>query len=421
MGDPLHEHPDSQASRMSEPTDVQNSLRGPEPSTPPQSWRGVTVAFTGGGSAGHVTPNLALIEALRARGGEAIYIGRGAERLGGELKPSVEQRLTEELEELPYYEIPSERLRRYFDWRNFSMPFTVLRGIWRAYQHLRALKPDLLFSKGGFVSLPVVLGAWLNKTPVVLHESDGTLGLANQLSLPFTKVVCVAQARARAATKHPFVAHTGTPIRQAFYEASAEAARERFGLSGSKPLLLVFGGSLGAQHINDALRGALSQLLEGYELFHVCGPGKVDPESLERYAERGYHQVEYVSEGFADLLSAARLVVGRAGANSVAELVLLKRPALLIPLPTQSSRGDQLLNAQEFEGMGFGKLLRDEQLSPESLLMKLAELEQGYETYVEAMSSAPSADGAASTLAVMRQVLLATAGTADQKVEGGAP
>lgn len=373
-----------------------------------EPWRGLTVAFTGGGSAGHVTPNLALIEALRAQGGEALYIGRGPEERAGGRTPSVEQELTQAIEGLPFYEIPSERLRRYFDWRNFTMPFIVLTGIWRAYRHLKALKPNLLFSKGGFVSLPVVLGAWLNRTPVVLHESDGSLGLANKLSLPFTKVVCVAQSRARGGVRHPFVAHTGTPIRRSFYEASAESARERFSLDGTRPLLLVFGGSLGAAHINSALRESLELLLERYEVFHVCGPGKVDSGSLERWSALGYHQVEYVSEGFADLLQAAHIVVGRAGANSIAELILLKTPALLIPLPTDSSRGDQLLNAQEYEHLGFGRHLRDEQLSAQSLLTKLEALEQGYEHHLDAMSRAPSADGALSTLAVMRQVVLAT-------------
>jgi len=381
------------------------------------SWEGLTVAFTGGGSAGHVTPNLALIEALSTQGGVAVYIGRGPERKGATLTPSVEQELTSAIEGLRYYEIPSERLRRYFDWRNFTMPFTVLHGIWRSYRHLKKIQPQLLFSKGGFVSLPVVLGAWLNRTPVVLHESDGSLGLANTLSLPFTKVVCVAQARARAGVRHPFVAHTGTPIRSSFYEASAERAKERFSFTGARPLLLVFGGSLGAAHVNHALRASLDALLERYEIFHVAGPGKVDLEAVERFSERGYHQVEYVSEGFADLLSAAHIVVGRAGANSVAELILLQTPALLIPLPTDSSRGDQLLNAQEYEDMGYGKHLRDEQLSAEAILHKLEELERGYAEHVEAMSRAPSADGALSTLAVMRQVILATGARKNLKSE----
>ena len=403
---------------MSDPN--ANATPSTSPAKTPQrrdAWEGLTVAFTGGGSAGHVTPNLALIEALYAQSGEAVYIGRGPERKEGALAPSVEQELTCTIEGLSYYEIPSERLRRYFDWRNFTMPFTVLHGIWRSYRHLKALQPQLLFSKGGFVSLPVVLGAWLNRTPVVLHESDGSLGLANTLSLPFTKVVCVAQARARAGVRHPFVAHTGTPIRRSFYEASAERAQAKFTLSGARPLLLVFGGSLGAAHINQALRACLDMLLERYEVFHVCGPGKVDLEAIERFSERGYHQVEYVSEGFADLLRAAHLVVGRAGANSIAELILLQTPALLIPLPTDSSRGDQLLNAQEFEEMGYGKLLRDEQLSAEALLHKLEALERSYVQHTEAMSQAPSADGALSTLAVMRQVVLATGALKNLKSE----
>lgn len=376
-----------------------------------EPWKGITVAFTGGGSAGHVTPNLALIEALKSKGGTAIYIGRGAEKKQGHYQPSVEQELTSSIEGLTFYEIPSERLRRYFDWRNFIMPFIVLKGIWRSYRHLQTLKPHLLFSKGGFVSLPVVLGAWLNRTPVVLHESDGSLGLANQLSLPFTKIVCVAQARARSTVKHPFVTHTGTPIRRSFYEASAQKAYEQFGLDQSRSLLLVFGGSLGAARINQVLRDCLDSLLNHYEIFHICGPGKVDATVSEKFQSRGYHQVEYVTEGFADLLHAAHLVIGRAGANSIAELILLKTPALLIPLPTMSSRGDQLLNAQEYESMGFGRYLKDEQLTAEALMQRLEDLEHNYNSFAEAMNQAPSADGAISTLIAMKQVVFATQNT----------
>lgn len=362
--------------------------------TPPQDLQGRLIAFTGGGSAGHVTPNLALIEALRARGGRALYIGRdhapGAQ--------SVERALVDAVPDLPFLAIPSERLRRYFDWRNFTMPLTVLRGLWRAYRHIRAARPDALFSKGGFVALPAVVGAWLNGVPVVLHESDGTLGLAHRLSLPFAHTVCAAQARALRGLRHPRALHTGAPLRAEFLRARPETARERFGLVGARPLLVVFGGSLGSARLNAVARDALDDLLARYEVFHVCGAGAVSGALAATRAARGYHQAEYVREGFADLLAAAHLVVGRAGANTLAELLALRRPALLVPLPAATSRGDQLLNAEEHARAGFGRCVRDEDLDARALLAALEALEGDYEGCVEAMRRAPQSQGAEATL-----------------------
>jgi UDP-N-acetylglucosamine--N-acetylmuramyl-(pentapeptide) pyrophosphoryl-undecaprenol N-acetylglucosamine transferase len=363
--------------------------------------RGRLIAFTGGGSAGHVTPNLALIEALRARGGRAVYLGRdhapGAQ--------SVERALVEAFPDLPFLALPAERLRRYFDWRNFTMPFTVLRGLWRAYWHIRAARPDALFSKGGFVSLPAVIGAWLNGVPVILHESDGSLGLAHRLSLPFAHTVCVAQARALKGVRHKRALHTGAPIRAAFLSASPEAARARFSLTCARPLLVIFGGSLGSAHLNAVTREALSDLLGRYEVFHVCGGGGVSAALAEALGARGYHQAEYVREGFADLLAAAHLVVGRAGANTLAELLLLRRPALVVPLPTASSRGDQLLNAQEHAQAGFGLCVRDEDLDAPALLNALERLEGARASCVEAMGRSPHAQGAEITLDAIARAL----------------
>ena len=348
-----------------------------------------------------MTPNLALIEALRARGGRAVYLGRdhapGAE--------SVERTLVDAVGGVPFLALPSERLRRYFDWRNFTMPFTVLRGLWRAYRHIRAARPEALFSKGGFVALPAVVGAWLNGVPVVLHESDGSLGLAHRLSLPFARAVCVAQARARGGVRHKRVVHTGAPIRAAFLSARPEEARARFSLTGARPLLVVFGGSLGSAHLNAVTREALEALLARYEVFHVCGGGAVRADLAAAHEERGYRQAEYVREGFADLLAAARLVVGRAGANTLAELLLLRRPALLVPLPTASSRGDQLLNAEEHARAGFGLLLRDEELTAEELLSALERLEEGYAGFEQAMARSPHANGAEATLEELARAL----------------
>lgn len=356
------------------------------------------IAFTGGGSAGHVTPNLAVIERWRELGGEAIYFGRAE---------SVEAELLADVEGVAFFRVPSERLRRYFHWGNFVMPFIVVWGVIRAAWTLRAQRPQALFSKGGFVALPVVIGAWINRIPVVIHESDGTLGLANRLSLPFTRVVCCAQARAQRGIKHHDIRVTGAPLRSAFFTSSAERARARFELKATRPLLMIFGGSQGARRINEAVWGALETLAERYEVFHVTGPGHVSEEHNVTFGESsGYQQHEYVSEGFADLLRCAHLVVGRAGANSVAELIALHQPALLIPLSTQSSRGDQALNAEEFVSLGGGRSLTNEQLSPETLIEALTSLERDHDQHVSALSSLPMSDGGARLVELLRSLTL---------------
>jgi UDP-N-acetylglucosamine--N-acetylmuramyl-(pentapeptide) pyrophosphoryl-undecaprenol N-acetylglucosamine transferase len=334
------------------------------------------IAFTGGGSAGHVTPNLALIENWQAIGGQAMYLGRAQ---------SIEEELVRKAG-IPFFAMPSERLRRYFDWRNFLMPFQVLWGIYIAFKHLRSQKPKALFSKGGFVALPPVIASWLCGIPIFIHESDGSLGLANRLSLPFAKVVCFAQKTAFfnfvkqktktvnaslekqmtefEVSKHQSAIFVGSPIRRAFYEADPKRAYLKYQLDPNLPLILVFGGSQGSAHLNTVVKKLRHQLLKTDQIVHVCGEKQVDLTLNDPH----YHQLEYIHEGFADLLSAARLVICRAGANSLAELMVLKKPAILIPLSTQNSRGDQLINAQEFKSNGYGTYLENEALNEDTLL-----------------------------------------------------
>ena len=353
---------------------------------------GDLIAFTGGGSAGHVTPNIALIELLKKSGGTAMYIGRG---------DSVESKLIEEIDEVCFLSIPSERLRRYFHWGNFIMPLIVLAGIVKSAWLLWRKKPRVLFSKGGFVSLPVVIGAWLNRIPVIIHESDGSLGLANRLSLPFTDIVCLGQQRALASVKHRDVRVTGSPLRADFFRANPMRAREQFNLAADRPLLIIFGGSLGAQKINEATWGALAELVESYEIVHVVGEQHYSETVSDRFAKRGYHQFRYISEGFADLLSAAHIVVCRAGANAIAELVALRKPSLLIPLSSESSRGDQAHNAESFCELGGGVMLTNESLDSERLLDQLNLLESQYSAHLYALEAASTQDSAQQIMSLM--------------------
>ena len=335
------------------------------------------IAFTGGGSAGHVTPNLALIDAWSEEGGRSFYIGRAN---------SVEASLLEDYPQVEFCSIPSERLRRYFHWGNFIMPFIVIAGIIKSTWILRRTRPKLLFSKGGFVALPVVIGAWLNRIPVIIHESDGSLGLANRLSLPFTKLVCLGQERAKANVKHGNIKVTGSPLRHEFYNNNAQAAIEEYSLDPQKNLLLVFGGSLGARQINETIWNSLENLIQSYEVIHVVGKGNISIKHQEQFAGQGYHQIEYVREGFADLLSAAHIVICRAGANAVAELIALQKPALLVPLSSLSSRGDQALNASEFVAFGGGSMIENELFTSEKLIPALQALESSHKQHVEALT-----------------------------------
>ncbi|MBA2655507.1 MAG: undecaprenyldiphospho-muramoylpentapeptide beta-N-acetylglucosaminyltransferase [Tatlockia sp.] len=314
------------------------------------------IVFTGGGTAGHVTPNLALIEALQKDSWQIDYIGS---------EEGVEKGMVAPLN-IPYHTISTGKLRRYFSWQNFIDPFKTIFGIGQAYCILKKQKTDLVFSKGGFVALPVVIAAWLNRIPVLAHESDMSPGLANRLSFPFVDKICVTfeAARQHFKTKEK-VEVTGTPIRQDLFNGVKEKALALCGFNAEKPCLLVMGGSLGSLRLNNALRTALPSICKTYQVIHLCGKGKVDA-AFVNYA--GYHQFEYANKELADLFAAADLVVSRAGANSLYEILALAKPHILIPLPCNASRGDQIQNALFFKEQGLSTVIDDELLTTENLL-----------------------------------------------------
>ncbi len=312
---------------------------------------------TGGGTAGHVLPTLPVIERVLSRGGQVSFLGS---------RSGLEQQLLQGVD-LSYYGISSGKLRRYFSWANFTDLFRIVAGVFQALRLLRRLKPDVVFSKGGFVSFPVVLAAWLLRIPTVAHESDISPGLANRLAMPFLHTLCLNFDATRA---HRFRGRrllTGTPLRGDLLSGDREGGRRLLGVAAGRSVLLVTGGSLGADAINEALRGALPQLLPRFEVVHVCGPGKA--VTLQH---AGYHQYEYVTEEWGDLLAAADLIVSRAGANTLYELLALGKPSLLIPLTLRVSRGDQIENAAYAEARGFSTVLAEEHLTAESLLAAIS-------------------------------------------------
>ncbi|MCR9192305.1 MAG: undecaprenyldiphospho-muramoylpentapeptide beta-N-acetylglucosaminyltransferase [Gammaproteobacteria bacterium] len=314
------------------------------------------IVLTGGGSAGHVTPNLALIPELQAQGWTIDYIGSAH---------GVERNMIKAVD-VPYHEISTGKLRRYFSWQNFLDPFRVVIGMVQAFRLIRKLKPQVIFSKGGFVALPVVIGGWFTRTPIVVHESDFSVGLANRLSFPFADKICVTFEAAKRNIKNKAkVVVTGTPIRETLLQGTREAGLKRCGFHGDKPCILVMGGGHGARAINDCIRQSLTALLSKVQVIHLCGPGKIDA-SLKKRA--GYVQFEYANEELPDLLAATDLVITRAGANSLYELLVLAKPHILIPLPRLQSRGDQIQNAHHFERLGVSHVIEEERLTTTTLL-----------------------------------------------------
>ena len=338
------------------------------------------IVLTGGGTAGHVTPNLALIPRLQADGWEIHYIGAAN---------SPEENLISQVEGVTFHRVSVGKLRRYFDLKNFSDPFRVVKGVGQATGIIGKLKPNVVFSKGGFVSVPVVYGAALNRVPVVIHESDMTPGLANKLCAPFARVECCTFPEAVKYTRGKGI-HTGTPIRPEILRGNAREGRRRFGLNDHRPVLMVMGGSTGAQAINTALRQALPMLTGNFQILHLCGKGNLNSDFA---GTQNYVQVEYLNEEMADALACADIVVSRAGANSLCELLAVRKPALLIPYPMSASRGDQVLNAESFRSRGLSHVLAQEDMTPETLTRAIEKLYHERGTLYQAMDAEPTANG----------------------------
>ena len=248
---------------------------------------------------------------------------------------------------------------------------------------MKSLKPDVVFSKGGFVSVPVVMAAKRHHIPTIIHESDMTPGLANKLSIPSaTKVCCNFPETLEYLPKEKAIL-TGSPIRQELLSGDRKAALEFCGLTEDKPVILIIGGSLGSAVVNDAIRTILPELLQNFQVIHLCGKNKVD-SSFNHL--KGYVQFEYVQNELKDIFALTDIVISRAGANAICELLALRKPNLLIPLSANASRGDQILNARSFERQGFSIVIEEEDLSNEKLLASIHSLYDNRDAYANAMS-----------------------------------
>ena len=348
------------------------------------------IVLTGGGTAGHVTPNIALIPRLKELGYTISYIGS---------YEGIEKKLIEELG-IPYYGISSGKLRRYFDLKNFSDPFRVLKGFSQARKILKDLKPDVVFSKGGFVTVPVVIAAKRLKIPALIHESDMTPGLANKLCLSSASKICCNFPETVNNLPADKAVLTGTPIRQELLSGNADAGRKFCGFTADKPVIMVIGGSLGAASVNDNVRKILPELLKDFQVVHLCGKGKTD-ESLK--GTTGYVQYEYIQDELPDLFAMADVVISRAGANAICEIRELHKPNLLIPLSAKASRGDQILNAHSFERQGFSLVIEEEQLTNATLLDAVHNLYENREQFINAMHNSGQQDPIATIIGLIEE------------------
>ena len=347
--------------------------------------------LTGGGTAGHVTPNIALLPRLKELGYDIQYIGSYT---------GIEKELIEPFG-IPYHGISSGKLRRYFSVQNFTDPFRVLKGFREAHKLIRQLKPDVIFSKGGFVSVPVVLAGKRCKVPVIIHESDMTPGLANKIAIPSAAKVCCNFPETLKSLPEGKAVLTGSPIRQELLSGNKIAAMDMCHFTSDKPVILVIGGSLGAVAVNNAVREALPELLKDFQIIHLCGKGKMD-ESLKDV--EGYCQFEYIKNELRNLFALADIVISRAGANAICELLALHKPNLLIPLSANASRGDQILNARSFERQGFSLVLEEEQLTKETLLNAVKTLYENRTTFINSMKNSGQQDSIGTIIKLIEEV-----------------
>jgi len=347
--------------------------------------------MTGGGTAGHVTPNIALLPALKEAGYEVSYIGSYT---------GIEKELIE-AQGIPYYGIASGKLRRYFDPKNFSDPFRVLKGYFQAKKLMRKIKPDIVFSKGGFVSVPVVLAAKKRHIPAIIHESDITPGLANRIAIRGAKKVCCNFPETLNYLPAEKAVLTGSPIRQELFEGNPDNALSICGFPDhNKPVILIIGGSLGSRVVNEAVRSVVHDLLKDFYIIHLCGKGNLDESLLN---VDGYKQIEYASAELPDLFALTDLAISRAGANAICELLAIRKPNILVPLSAAASRGDQILNANSFQKQGFSYVIEEEQLTGELLKDAVSEVYANRDKYVQAMKESGQLDSITTVMNLIKE------------------
>lgn len=347
--------------------------------------------MTGGGTAGHVTPNIAMIPKLEKDGHKIYYIGT---------ENGIENKLIKN-EGVDYYTISAGKLRRYLSMENIKDISKIAKGFVEASLHIKNIKPDIVFSKGGFVSCPVVWAAWINKIPVIIHESDLTPGLANKLSMPFAKKVCHAFPETEKYISKEKAALTGIPVRDKIKKGDKNKGLNLCNFDKSKNTILVIGGSLGSKFINELIRSSLDDLLKKYNICHICGAGAID-ETLSN--KKGYKQFEYVGDELSDLFAMSDLVISRAGATTLYELLTLTKPNILIPLSAKSSRGDQILNANFFKKEGYSEVIDEDTATKDALINTITKVFGKKNHYVKNMKKSNLRNGSDTIINLIKDI-----------------
>lgn len=304
-----------------------------------------TIILTGGGTAGHCLPNIALLPNLKNHFDKIYYVGS---------KTGIEKNIALK-NNLKYYEISTAKLKRKITFSNLKIPIELVKGINQAKKIIKETSPNVIFSKGGYVSIPMVIAGFMCKIPVITHESDLTVGLANKIASNFSKKVLTSFPETASKVKKGL--YVGPPIRQEIFNVNKDSSYQFFGFNKDKPVLLVTGGSQGAKTINLAITNILPKLLKMFNVIHLCGKGNVSP-----IKEKGYYQAEFLNE-IEKAFAITNVCVTRAGSNTLFELLSLKIPCLVIPLPKNESRGDQILNARYFNEKKVVNLLYQEDIT----------------------------------------------------------
>lgn len=313
------------------------------------------IVFTGGGTAGHITPNLAIIEQLKDY--DIYYIGSSG----------MEKEIVSKYKNIKFVEIPAVKFIRSLTPKNLLLPFKLIKSINATKKILKEIQPSLIFSKGGFVSIPTCLAGNSLKIPVITHESDLTVGLANKIIAKKAKYLCCSFKETADNFKKNSI-FTGSPIREKIFKGNKFNVISKHKTTTNKPIILVTGGSSGAKAINNAIWENINDLCDKYVIIHITGKNNLN----SKITHKNYIQIDFTNN-IEDYFAASDIVISRAGSNTIFELLAIKKPMILIPLPKDQSRGDQLLNAENFNNQGIANILYQENLNKENLLRKITE------------------------------------------------
>ena len=340
----------------------------------------IKICFTGGGTAGHVFPGISVLEKIEEKSKkgdfETDYLWIGS-------SSGMEKRLLAD-SGIKYYGIQTGKLRRYFSLQNFTDLFKIAAGLFQSFFILLKEKPDIVFSKGGYVSVPPVISGWMLRIPVITHESDYSPGLATRINSRFSEKILISIDDTEKYFKPEYkkkLSVTGNPVRKKFFTGNAEKGKEYFGISNNLPVILVLGGSQGASEINNLIRSILDKLTENFNVIHQCGERDYNPDFGKD--NKNYYQVPFVRDEFPDILASADLVVSRGGAGTIWELSAAGKAAVIIPLRGSGTRGDQVLNCSFLKAIDAASVLDNKVISEDMLYNQIKSIFENRETIVK--------------------------------------